>query len=93
MRMIVRRCCVGILAIVLLIGLFPANAFALTAQEQENIHRVDVWWQDEHNQQFIDWLMNSDNFVYHLDVTTGGVIHDISYASLNLSEKERKDNA
>ena len=90
--MIVRRCCVGILAIVLLIGLFPANAFALTAQEQENIHRVDVWWQDEHNQQFIDWLMNSDNFVYHLDVTTGGVIHDISYASLNLSEKERKDN-
>ena len=92
MRMIVRRCCVGILTIVLLIGLLPANALALTAQEQEDIHRVDVWWQDEHNQQFIDWIMNSDNFVYHLDVTTGGVIHDISYASLNLSEKERKDN-
>ena len=92
MRMIVRRCCVGILTIVLLIGLLPANALALTAQEQEDIHRVDVWWQDEHNQQFIDWIMNSDNFVYHLDVTTGGVIHDISYASLNLGEKERKDN-
>ncbi len=84
---------VGILLVLAtFISTIPMQVFALSAKEQEDIYRVNTWWKDEFNQQYIDWLLNDDNFVYHLDVTEGSVIHDMSYNSLNLEPVERKRN-
>ncbi len=92
MKMFLKRFCSGVMAVVIVFCFFPTDVIALSAQEQEDIYRVDTWWQDEYNQQYIDWLLESDSFLYHLDITTGNIIHDISYESLNLNSVERKNN-
>jgi len=82
------RICAILLTITILITTAPMSALALSAKEQEDFYRVNTWWQDEYNKQYIDWLLESDNFMYHLDVSTGNII----YGSLNLDPKQRKDN-
>ena len=92
MKTLLVRCIATILVMIMIITTMPLSAFALTAQEQEDIYRVDQLWQDEYHQQYIDWLLNSDNFLYHLDVTEGNIIKDLSYDTLSLDPLERKDN-
>ncbi len=47
MKSILKRVCAGIMALVMLVCLFPVSALALSAQEQEDFYRVNTWWQDE----------------------------------------------
>lgn len=86
------RICSVLLTITIIISSLPLSAVSLTAKQQEDFYRVNTWWQDAENKEFIDWLLESDNFLYHLDITEGDIIHDMSYAGLNLNAKERKDN-
>lgn len=80
-----------VLALVLIISI-PVSVYALTVNEQEDIYRVGTEWNNEYNQTYINWLLNSDNFLYHLDVTRDGYISSIQYPALNLSYSERKEN-
>jgi hypothetical protein len=80
------------LLVVMCMTMMPLSANALADQEQEDIYRVNELWQDEYNQQYIEWLLNSDNFLYHLDITEGNIIRDLSYDMLSLNFIERQKN-
>ena len=92
MKFFVKRFFLFILVIVIIITAIPMTAVALSEREQEDIYRVDTLWKDEYNQMYIDWLLESDNFVYHLDVTEGRVLFKTSNSVINFNPIQREEN-
>lgn len=93
MKMLFTRFVLAVLTAVMILTALPLNSAALTKQEQEDYYRTNKFWLvDEFAQKYIDWALNSDNFLYHLDVTEGNIIHDFSYDVLDLNPIERKEN-
>lgn len=76
----------------MIVSVLPLNVLALSSQEQQDIYRVGTDWRQSMTWNDVQWLLNSNNFVYHQDIAQGNTITKIKYSALNLSDKERKDN-
>ncbi len=80
------RLAVCLLALTMLFAAVAPASAALTMQEQEDVYRVGTMWQADYIQDYITWMLNSDNFVYHLDCTEG-YIFDYTLLMLNSVKK------
>ena len=92
MKALFARITLALLIVLMVVAMTPLSIFSLSQQEQEDIYRVDTLWQEEYPAKYIDFLLNSDNFVYHLDVTEGNIIQDITYESIELNAYQKKEN-
>lgn len=92
MKTVSAKITVALLITVMTLAVMPLSAFSLSQQQQEDIYRVDTLWQEEYPAKYIDFLLTSDNFVYHLDVTEGNIIQDITYESIDLNAYQKKEN-
>ena len=77
---------VCLLIIIMIVSAAVPTAMALTKQEQEDVYRVGTMWQADYIQDYIGWLLDSDNFVYHLDCTEGFIL-DHQILALNPAKR------
>ena len=85
------RLTVFLLSAAMMITAMPLGALALDRQQQEDLYRVGEWSQNPYNQS-ITWLIDSDNFLYHLDRTGRSIFRDWDYDIMNLNPLERQKN-
>lgn len=89
MKKLLLRCTMVMLVIVMMITSLPLSSYALTQKEQEDIYRVSTFWVNGEHQE-VKNILNSDRYLYHLDITEGGLVKDISYEGLALIDPIQK---